>query len=311
MFVAVREDAAVAERAVRTVMKSQTQVSADAAIAVTRLGRGFAARLDNISLADGPCRHVLEALRATWLETGVILLRGQALTKHALVAFSELFGVPEKAAAQERELTCHDGPPEVMIVSNVIENGRPIGHLGAKEAFWHTDMCYMDAPPDASALYAVEAPETGGDTSFMDMNAVYRMLPTSLKARIASVKLKHDRSYTAVGDLRYGYEEVHDPSASPGAIHPLVRHHPVTGQPSLYLGRRLHAYVQGLSVADSECLLDELWSYTVSPDLIWRHAWRPGDLLIWDNRRLMHKRDAFDASSRRVMWRTQMQPYPE
>lgn len=247
----------------------------------------------------------------TWHRHGVIVVENQTMGKEALVEFSRRFGTPERADHQEKALIVDSGPPEIMIVSNVIEGGLPIGHLGNKEAYWHTDMCYTDHPPLASILYAREVPEQGGDTSFMDMNAVYDSLPERLKAKVAQLSIKHDRSYTAVGDLRHGYDPVTCVRESPGAVHPMIKVHPATGQRSLYLGRRRCAYVMGLSTQDSEALLDELWSYTENPELVCRHQWSVGDMLIWDNRRLMHKRESFDANSRRVMWRTQIQAHPD
>ncbi|MBN8500269.1 MAG: TauD/TfdA family dioxygenase [Sphingomonadales bacterium] len=251
-----------------------------------------------------------QAIVAAWHRHGVISAHDQDLSKEQLVAFSRMFGIPERADNQEKALIVDTGPPEIMIVSNVVENGRPIGHLGNKEAYWHTDMCYTDSPPIASILYAREVPDEGGDTSFMDMNAVYESLPARLKELAATLSIKHDRSYTAVGDLRHGYDPVTSVRESPGAVHPVVKTHPATGCKSLYLGRRRCAYVMGMPVDDSEALLDELWTYTEAPELVCRHRWSVGDLLIWDNRRLMHKREAFDAGTRRLMWRSQIQADP-
>lgn len=248
-------------------------------------------------------RRVLDA----WHEHSVIVLRDQKLTMPALVSWSGRFGVPDQAAPQERELIRPAGAQQVMIVSNIVQNGKAIGHLGNKEAAWHTDMSYMPCPPIASLLYAVEVPPTGGDTGFMNMYRVYESLPPALRKRVADLSIKHDRSYTAVGDLRHGYDPVIDVRAAPGAVHPMLRQHPVSGRIALFLGRRLNAYVVGLTVAESEALLDELWEYTNAEDVTWHHKWRVGDLAIWDNRCVMHRRDAFDQRSRRLMWRTQVQ----
>ena len=262
--------------------------------------------LDLAKITQNDFRMIARA----WHQSGVIAVERQSISKEYLVEFSRRFGFPERADNQEKALIVDSGPPEVMIVSNVVENGRPIGHLGNKEAYWHTDMCYTDNPPIASILYAREVPDQGGDTSFMDMHSVYESLPERLKSVAAGMSIKHDRSYTAVGDLRHGYQPVTSARDSPGAVHPMINTHPVTGQKSLYLGRRRCAYVMGLSLDESEDLLNELWSYTENQDFICCHRWTVGDLLIWDNRRLMHRRDAFDANARRLMWRTQIQSDP-
>jgi alpha-ketoglutarate-dependent taurine dioxygenase len=185
-------------------------------------------------------------------------------------------------------------------------NGQPIGSLGAGEALWHTDMSYLDVPPMASMLYAIEVPATGGNTSFCSMVAIHAALPEKLKSRIAALKIKHDGTYNSGGYLRQGVTPSDDPRTSPGAVHPLVCTHPDTGRQMLYLGRRRNAYIMGLELAESEALLDELWDYVARPEFAFEHVWRVGDLVLWDNRCTMHRRDPFDDSARRIMHRTQV-----
>jgi taurine dioxygenase len=127
-----------------------------------------------------------------------------------------------------------------------------------------------------------------------------------MKQRIASLKIKHDGTYNSGGFLRQGVTATDDPRTSPGAVHPLVCTHPDTGRQMLYLGRRRNAYLVGLELSESEALLDELWGYVEHPEFAWEHAWRVGDLVMWDNRCTMHRRDPFDDTSRRVMHRTQI-----
>jgi taurine dioxygenase len=246
------------------------------------------------------------ALKRAWHEHQVVLVRGQTLTDGDLVAFSRRFGNLDLAPVQETGRRFVEGIPEIYIVSNVIVNGEPIGSLGAGEAVWHTDMSYLDVPPMASMLYALEVPASGGNTSFCSMYAVYEALPAELKRRIAQLKIKHDGTYNSGGYLRQGVTATDDPRTSPGAVHPLVCTHPDTGRRMLYLGRRRNAYLMGLEVAESEALLDQLWGFVENPEFAWEHAWRVGDLVLWDNRCTMHRRDPFDASARRVMHRTQI-----
>ena len=122
-------------------------------------------------------------------------------------------------------------------------------------------------------------------------------MPARLKERIAGLKIKHDGTYNSGGYLRQGVTATDDPMTSPGAVHPLVCTHPDTGRRMLYLGRRRNAYLVGLELAESEALLDELWSFVDRPEFAWEHAWRVGDLVLWDNRCTMHRRDAFDPNS--------------
>jgi taurine dioxygenase len=254
------------------------------------------------SLDEAAFERVLRA----WHDHAVVLFRGQALSDRDLVAFSRRFGDLDWAPIQETGRRFVEGMPEIYIVSNVKVNGEPIGSLGDGEAVWHTDMSYLDMPPKASMLYALEIPTSGGNTSFCSMYAVYDALPDALKRRIAGLEIKHDGTYNSGGYVRQGVAATDDPRTSPGAMHPLVCTHPDTGRRMLYLGRRRNAYIGGLELAESEALLDELWSYVERPEFAWEHVWRVDDLVLWDNRCTMHRRDAFDPEQRRVMHRTQV-----
>jgi|SRR4029077_9139655 len=241
-----------------------------------------------------------------WHDHLLLVFRGQELSDDDLIAFSRRFGELDWAPVQESGRRFVEGHPEIYVVSNVVENGVSIGSLGAGEATWHTDMSYLEVPPKASMLYALEVPPSGGDTYFNNMYAAYESMPEGLRRRIEGLSLKHDGTYNSGGYVRQGVTAVDDPRTSPGVFHPLVCAHPETGRRALYLGRRRNAYIGGLSLAESESLLDELWSYATRAELAWGHKWRPGDLVLWDNRCTMHRRDSFDAASRRVMHRTQI-----
>lgn len=251
----------------------------------------------------------LGAIHAAWMRHLVLRFREQRLTDDQLMAFSRNFGAldanPRHAKAEGRpDLNANAG--YVNVISNVVENGRAIGGLGNYEAKWHTDMSYNPVPPMASALYALEVPPEGGDTSFCNMYTALETLPADLRARVASLNCVHDSSLNSVGQLRVGFEEVTDPRRTPGAVHPLVRTHPVTGRQCLFLGRRRNAYVQGLELPDSEALLDALWEHATRPAHCWTQRWHVGDLVLWDNRCALHRRDDFDGTARRVMHRTQI-----
>jgi taurine dioxygenase len=246
------------------------------------------------------------AIQKAWNDHSVLLFRGQQLTDDDLIAFSRRFGDLDVAPVQETGRRFVEGYPEIYVVSNVIVNGEPIGSLGAGEATWHTDMSYLESPPKASMLYALEVPPSGGNTYFCGMYHAYELLPDSLKSRIEGRMLKHDGTYNSGGYLRQGVTAVDDPLTSPGAWHPLVCTHPETKRRALYLGRRRNAYIQGLPLAESEALLDELWSIATREEFAWHNEWQVGDVVLWDNRCTMHRRDPFDPQSRRVMHRTQV-----
>ena len=247
------------------------------------------------------------AILVAWQAHAVLLFRGQSLAPDELIDFSRRFGVLDHAPVQEHGQSIVAGRPELYIVSNVLDDaGKPIGSLGNGEAVWHTDMSYLPRPPKASMLYALEIPPVGGDTHFASMYAAYESLPPALRARAQGLMVKHDGTYNSGGFVRAGVTPTDDPRSAPGHLHPLVCKHPDTGRSMLYLGRRRMAYIDGLSLAESEALLDELWSYATKPALCWKNPWRVGDLVLWDNRCTMHRRDPFDAAARRVMHRTQV-----
>ncbi|MBW2416682.1 MAG: TauD/TfdA family dioxygenase [Deltaproteobacteria bacterium] len=278
----------------------------------TPLAEKIGAQVHDLDLAKPLSDSDVSDLRRLWTRRGVLRFRGQRLDDEQLMSFSRLFGeldhAPMGLATSEQRARLRN--PFVTSISNIVEGGRPIGGLGAYEAQWHCDMAYQPEPATGSVLYAVEVPESGGDTSFTSMRGAYEVLPDELKRRVVRLTLKHDASHTSVGGLRPGYDESPDPREAPGAVHPLVVLHPDTREPALLLGRRQLAYVPTLSLEDSEALLDELWSYVARPDDTWTQEWRVGDVLMWDNRSVMHHRNAFDPQARRLMRRTQLKGAP-
>jgi taurine dioxygenase len=274
-------------------------------ITVTPTGAALGAEIGGLDL-----RSIRDAdfagLYRAWLDHSVLLIRGQMMTDDHLIAFSRRFGELDFAPIQENGRRFVDGHPEIYVVSNVIENGVAIGSLGAGEAVWHTDMSYLEDPPKASMLYAIEVPPAGGNTGFTSMYRAYDLLPDEMKRRLSGLRVKHDGTYNSGGYVRQGVTPTDDPRESPGTYHPIVCTHPETGRKCLYLGRRRNAYLEGLGLAESEALLDEVWRFATRDELTWYNVWRVGDLVLWDNRCTMHRRDPFDAESRRVMHRTQM-----
>jgi taurine dioxygenase len=250
--------------------------------------------------------ELFTAIHRAWLEHQVLLFRDQSLSDEDLVTFSRRFGELDEAPVQETGRRFVEGHPEIYVVSNVVQGGVAIGSLGAGEAVWHTDMSYLPNPPKASVLYALEVPASGGDTSFCSMYAALDALPEPLRRRVEHARVKHDGTYNSGGYTRQGVTPTDDPRTSPGTLHPLSCVHPETGRRGLYLGRRRNSYIEGLSLEESEALLDEIWARATQRSLTWRHQWRVGDLVLWDNRCTMHRRDAFDPSARRVMHRTQI-----
>ena len=228
---------------------------------------------------------------------------GQVSRRDALVAFAQRFGRLHSAAGEE-----YGGKPEglhaaVELISNIVENGRPIGALGAGEATWHTDMSIFEVAATATLLYGEEIPETGGNTYFTNLYRAHDTLPANLRRLVENRRSLHDAAYLATGGVRGGYEAVTDKSRGPGARHPIVKVHSSTGRKALYLGRMGFGYIEGLAVEESDEALAALWAHMTRPEFVWEQVWRTGDLIIWDNRCVAHARGAFDPTVRRLMRR--------
>jgi taurine dioxygenase len=274
-------------------------------VAVRPTGAALAADIEGVDLAGALAPETVAAIKRAWAEHLVLRFRGQRLGDDDLMRFSRQFGELDWAPIAATN-DAPEGRDYIMVVSNVIEDGQPIGQLGAYEAIWHTDMSYIAEPPSASALYSLEVPPSGGDTGFCNMSLAYETLPDELRRQVEGRLCRHDASRNSAGELRRGFVDMPDASQTVGAEHPIVRTHPVTGRKALFLGRRRNAYVVGLPLADSEALLDALWGHCTKPEFAWYQQWREGDLILWDNRCVMHRRDAFDPTTRRVMHRTQI-----
>lgn len=278
------------------------------AITVHPVSGSLGAEIGGVDLSKPLDDETVRTIEDAWMEHLVLLIRDQSIDDAQLVAFSGRFGVLHGApiGSDPGGKVSTDEYDEITVISNVVEDGRPIGGLGNLESDWHTDMSSYDEPPAASILYSLEIPPAGGDTSFCNMYRAYETLPDEIKARVRGLKAIHDATLTSAGGLRHGFEPVTDVTKTPGAQHPILRTHPVTGRTALFLGRRTNAYIPGLSVDESEALLDSLWANATKPENAWTHTWKVGDLLMWDNRCAMHRRDEFDDSARRIMHRTQI-----
>ena len=236
----------------------------------------------------------------------VLRFRGTELADADYMALGRRLGeiVPPEAHTRTAEMTAPDFP-EMSVISNIVEGGVAKGEAGDGELRWHTDHGFMERPAAYTMLLAREVPAHGGNTSFANMCRAYDEMPEDLRTRVADLKVKHQGSHGSTGKPRPGYADIGttDPRELPGAVHPIVRTHGETGRKALFLGRRFGSYIPPLPLEESEALLDALWAEATRDELTWTQSWQVGDLIIWDNRSTMHRRESFAGHGRRRMHR--------
>jgi taurine dioxygenase len=274
-------------------------------------GGALGADVHGVDISRDMTDSAFQRIADAWTEHLVLRFSGQKLEDEQLMAFSKRFGDLDRVPVPTDAIRADNGVPEgardwVAVISSLKQDGKPVGSLGTYELVWHTDMSYNPLPPRASLLYSLECPSGRGDTGFLNMYAAYETLPADLKRAIDGKSCTHDSSRNSAGELRRGFQRTLDPRHTPGAVHPLVRLHPSSGRKALFLGRRPGAYIHGLPVEESEALLDAVWAHATQERFAWYQKWRVGDLVLWDNRCVMHRRDAFDENARRLMHRTQI-----
>jgi taurine dioxygenase len=254
------------------------------------------------SLSEADLEVVREAIAAHL----VVRFRGAAPSDRDFQVFAARLG-PLRGSpdyTRSRPVYMADAPL-VTVISNMVDAGQAVGEHGDGELNWHTDLGFEDEPAGYTFLLAREVPVSGGNTHFANMYRACEALPATLRARVARLRCKHQASHNAQGGKRPGYQDIEtdDPREMPGPVHPILRTHPVTGRQALYLGRRFGAYVPGLRLADSEALLDSLWASAALPENTWAQEWQVGDMVIWDNRCTMHRRDSFRGHGNRRLHR--------
>jgi taurine dioxygenase len=245
-------------------------------------------------------------VRKYWLQYGVLRFSETDITDAEQVAFSSHFGefVIHPKQLQEGG---HPGHKEILVIANTTKDGKPTGAMGNSEATWHTDTWFYERPPAGAILRAVEIPPTGGDTYFLSTYQAYETLPDELRKAADGRQIFFQNVYDKTGALRLGRQA---PKSSDfrewqGIVHPLVRTHGETGRKALYLGGTSEgAWIVGMPLDESNDLLARLWKHTSEQTDVFTQKWRKGDIMMWDNRCTMHRRDSFDPNHVRIMHRT-------
>ena len=266
----------------------------------------FVARIAGVELSQPLEDDCSARIHDAFLEHSVLVFSGQQLSNEQHIAFSRRFGELEIHTAKHWLLPDF---PEILALSNRGEKGtKPIVNGGA---YWHSDMTYLAEPPLGSLLYALEVPPEGGDTLYADMYAAYESLDDETRTRIEGLEAIH-----RYGD-RYKMMASEDKdrppltreqlAAVPDIVHPLVRTHPETGRKALFVNEGFTIGIAGMPKIAGKALLEKLFHHSVQPSRIYRHRWRAGDLVMWDNRCTMHRATEYDARYARAMHRTTVQ----
>jgi alpha-ketoglutarate-dependent taurine dioxygenase len=287
---------------------------------VSKIGRHLGAEIAGVDLSRELDDATFAGIADAFFEHQVVFFRDQKLTPAQQIAFTRRFGELEHHVRKEHRL---EGYPEILIVSNVLdESARAIGVQDAGR-FWHSDLSYKQVPSLLSALYALEVPVKDGRvlgaTSFASTVAAYEALPENLKRRLQDLRNVHSYRYYRAKNLRAQQEErlggartvqEHAPSEEqlksvPDVEVPIVRTHPVSGRKGLFVNEGHTARIIGLPEQEGASLLTQLCAHIVKPEFRYEHVWRTGDLLMWDNVAVQHKANFdYDLPLRRLMYRT-------
>jgi taurine dioxygenase len=265
------------------------------AVKTRRLSPALGAEIIGVDLREPMDGEVFQQILRAWHDNLILLLRDQHLSEEDEVRFAERFG-PLAVIHTPQFVRTH---PAVMLISNIREDGKLIGALPDGEMQFHSDQCYKERPAMGSMLYAIEVPSQGGNTLFANAYRAYETLPDSVKRRIDGRKALHAYDYDTAATKR-GTKLA---DGVPSYAHPVVRTHPVTGRKALYVNRLMTVQIEGLPPDESDELLNLLFEHQENPEFIYEHIWRPGDLLLWDNRCTLHARTDFSADERRLLRR--------
>ena len=276
-------------------------VAIAARVDVVPLSKHIGAEICGIDLRTALDADTIKQIHQAWLDHSVLLFRNQSFSQEDLLRVTGYFGeiAPLTRPAKFFPKGYARLLPNIMMISNIRENGETIGALPDGEMQFHHDQIHSEVPHNGTLLYSLEVPSYGGDTLFASGYAAYDTLDPAIKSQLACRRAFHHYNYgsTVRGDSR-GVE------AFSQAVHPVLRTHDETGRKAIYVNRLMTTRIENLPEAESDALLQALFDHSEKPEFIYRHVWRVGDLIVWDNRCSMHARDDFPSDQRRLMLRT-------
>ncbi len=269
------------------------------AVTVTPMSAACGAEISGVDLSVPLSAEDVAAIHRAWLDHLVIVFRGQDLTpadhKRACGHFGK---IGEYNRPKERQHPKH-ASDEIMLISNIREDGQPIGAHPDGEMMWHTDTAYHGSPHKATTLYGVEVPAIGANTKFSNQYLVYEALPAALRERLRGAMAMNAYEFgTTVKDF-----ERYDREAVPHHAHPVFRKHPETGRAAVYVCPLMTEEIIGLDAAESKAILAEIYAIQGRDEFVYEHVWRAGDMVMWDNRCLVHARTDFPPDQRRLLRR--------
>lgn len=266
-------------------------------VEIVPLSPALGAEIRGVDLRQPLPEETAHLIRKAWNDHLVIRLRGQNMSEEDQVRFGETFGPLNQSAKKRAHHNANN--PAIMLISNIRENGQLIGALPDGEMHYHTDQSHQEKPCSGTMLYALEVPSVGGDTLFANCYTAYETLSDEMKQRLEGKRALHaydyDNASTRRGTvLREGV---------PHAVHPVVRTHPETGRKALYVNRLMTLRIEDMDPQESEDILQTLFDHIEQPAFVWGQVWKPGDVVLWDNRCTVHARTDFSAAERRLMRR--------
>jgi taurine dioxygenase len=284
-------------------MKAATQsngVQQPSAPRIKPLSPAVGAEIRGVDVAQPLSDAAFEVIRNCWYEHGVLCIPGQVLGETEQIRFAERFG---ELAVTQGEYAISKSHPAIMYVTNEKEDGKYIGALPDGEMYFHSDMCYVERPSMATMLYAMEIPGTGGNTLFANMYKAYEALPDETRQRISGLKVHTSYEPGTSAPMVAMRTRAHPSPTARSFAQPMVCTHPVTGKKALYVNRLMSEYIVGMPREESNALLESLFDHQEQRRFIYEHKWTRGDLVIWDNRCILHARGDFNANELRKLRR--------
>ena len=278
-------------------------------LTVTPLDAPLGASVTGIDLAQTLTDDIKAAIFKAWHDNVILVFPGQHLSSPQQLGFAAHFGpIKKRGRPEERrpDLDVNDYESQVMFISNVVEDGKPIGSLPDGEMWFHHDGCYKERPQRASFLYAIELPSTGGNTRFANMYKAYEAVPAALRKLLADKTALHvyDYELRAQFDIKTGLDKVAHYSQ------PVFIRHPDTNKIALYVNPLMTARINELPEDESKSVLAELFGIGQDPSVVYEHVWTVDDFVMWDNLCSMHARTDFPAEERRLLRRCVVEGEP-